>query len=107
MIEAPVKRKLFLQKGEYQTCHICLNDSQEHLAAITVNQKFYSFFKTVRDRDKALDILGRLYDGGSDAIITQAPKAYAIWILENDASSIERKLKTSDVADRQLVAAST
>jgi hypothetical protein len=104
MIAASVKRKLFLQKGEYQTCHICLNDTQEHLAAITVNQKFYSFFKTVCDRDKALDILGKLYDGGSDAIITQSPKAYAIWILENDASHIERKPKAS-VKERQLAAA--
>jgi hypothetical protein len=95
MIATSVKRKLFLQKGEYQTCHICLNDIQEHLAAITVNQKFYSFFKTVRDRDKALDILGKLYDSGSDAIITQAPKAYVIWILENDALLVERKPKTS------------
>jgi hypothetical protein len=106
MIAASVKRKLFLQKGEYQTCHICLDDTQEHIAAITVNQQFYSFFKTVRDRDKALDILGKLYDSGSDAIITQAPKAYAIWILENDASPVERKPKTF-TADRQLVAAGT
>lgn len=103
MIAASVKRKLFLQKGEYQTCHICLNDTQEHVAAITVKRQFYSFFKTVRDREKALDILGKLYDSGSDAIITQAPKAYAIWILENDALLIERKPKTS-MADRQLVA---
>jgi hypothetical protein len=95
MISVSVKRKLFLQKGEYQTCHICLNDTQEHLAAINVNQKLYSFFKTVRDRDKALDILGKLFDSSSDAIITQAPKTYAVWILENDASLIERKTKGS------------
>lgn len=104
MIAAPIKRKLFLQKGEYQTCHICLNDTQEHIAAITMDQKFYSFFKTVRDRDKALDILGKLYDSGSDAIITQAPKAYAIWTLEENTSLVERKPKTS-VTERQLVAA--
>jgi hypothetical protein len=105
MISASVKRKLFLQKGEYQTCHICLNDTQEQLAAVIVNQKFYSFFKTVCDRDKALDILGRLYDGGSDAIITQAPKAYAIWILENDASPVKRRSKTP-IAEQQLAIAS-
>jgi hypothetical protein len=104
MIAASVKRKLFLQKGEYQTCHIYLDGTQEHLPAITVDQKFYSFFKTIRDRDKALDVLGKLYDSGSNAIITQAPKAYAIWILEEDALLVERKPKTS-VTDRQLVAA--
>jgi alpha-galactosidase/6-phospho-beta-glucosidase family protein len=85
MIEAPVKRKLFLQKGEYQTCHMFLEETQERLAAIIVGQNHYTFFKTVRDRNKALDILAKLYDNGSDAVIVQAPKAYAIWVLEPES----------------------
>lgn len=90
MIEAPAKRKLFLQKGEYKTCHIILSDTQEAIAAITDHRQLFSFFKTVRDREKALDILGKLYDNGSDAIITQTPKAYAIWILEENAVLTKR-----------------
>jgi hypothetical protein len=78
-------RKLFLTKGEYQTCHIVLGDTQEKIAAIAVNEQFYSFFRTVKDRDKALDLLGKLYDSGNDAIITQAAQAYAIWVLEKEA----------------------
>jgi hypothetical protein len=101
MIQSSVKRTLFLQKGEYQTCHVCLEDTQEHLAAISVNQKLYSFFKTVGDRDKALDILCRLYDTGSDAVITQTPKSYAIWTLEENASLVERKSKFF-VSEQQL-----
>jgi hypothetical protein len=101
MIQSSVKRTLFLQKGQYQTCHICLKDTQEHLAAISVDRKLYSFFKTVRDRDKALDILCRLYDTGSDAVITQTPKSYAIWILEEEALLVERKPKPS-ASEQQL-----
>lgn len=80
-----VKRKLFLTKGDYETCHIQLNDTQEKLAAIAIGSSLYSFFKTLPDRDKALDILARLYDSGNDAVITQTPKTYALWILEKEA----------------------
>jgi hypothetical protein len=89
--EALVKRKLFLQKGDYKPCHILLNDTQERLAAIAVGQNLYSFFRTLSDREKALDLLGKLYDKGQDAVIVQAPKAYAIWVLETDASIVQRQ----------------
>jgi hypothetical protein len=82
---ALAKRKLFLSKGEYQTCHVFVEGTQERLPAITVSQKHYSFFRTERDRERALDILVKLFDKGSDAIITQLPKAYAIWVFEPDA----------------------
>jgi hypothetical protein len=83
-----VKRKLFLTKGDYETCHIQLSDTQEKLAAIAIGPDLYSFFKTLRDRDKALDILARLYDSGNDAVIVQTPKTYSIWILEEASSRL-------------------
>jgi hypothetical protein len=86
--EPAMKRKLFLTKEDYQTCHIQIGDTQERLAAIAVGFQLYSFFKTVSDRNKALDIVGRLYDNGNDGVITQTPKAYAIWTLESDASRL-------------------
>ncbi len=94
MVQSPptsAKRKLFLQKGDYKPCHILLHDSQERLAAIAVGQNYYSFFRTLSDRDKALDMLAKLYDKGEDAVIVQAPKAYAIWILETEATLVPRK----------------
>jgi hypothetical protein len=84
-----IKRKLFLAKEDYQTCHIQIQDTQERLAAIAIGPQLYSFFKTLTNRDKALDIIGRLYDSGHDALITQTPKAYAIWILEPEATRIK------------------
>ena len=83
---APTKRKLFLEKGDYRTCHVCVQETQERLAAVTVNQRHYSFFRTERDRERALDILARLSDKDCDAVITQSSKAYAIWVWEPDAA---------------------
>jgi hypothetical protein len=81
-----IRRKLFLSREDYQTCHIQIQDTQERLAAIAIGPQFYSFFKTLTNRDKALDVVGRLYDNGNDAVITQTPKAYVIWILEPEAA---------------------
>lgn len=83
-----IMRKLFLAREDYQTCHIQIQDTQERLAAIAIGSQFFSFFKTLTNRDKALDIVGRLYDNGHDALITKTPKAYAIWILEPEAARI-------------------
>ena len=84
-----IKRKLFLERTDYKTCHIQIQDTQERLAAIAIGPRLYSFFKTLTNRDKALDIVGRLYDNGHDALITQTPKAFAIWILEPEAARIQ------------------
>jgi hypothetical protein len=86
--DASIKRKLFLVKGDYETCHIQIEGTQERLPAIAIGPDLYSFFKTIKNRDKALDVLGKLYDNGSDAVITEAPKAYVIWILEEEASRL-------------------
>ncbi|WP_404789946.1 hypothetical protein [Altericista sp. CCNU0014] len=86
--DSALKHKLFLTKDDYETCHIQIDGTQEKLPAIALGSNLYSFFKTIKDRDKALDILGKLYDNGNDAAITQTPKAYAIWILEEEASRL-------------------
>jgi hypothetical protein len=85
------KRKLFLDRTEYQTCHVQLSDTEERLAAIAVQEKLFSLFKIVDDREKALDILARLYDGGSNAAITEIPKGFSIWIEEPTATRISSK----------------
>jgi hypothetical protein len=84
-----ITRRLFLAREDYQTCHIQIQDTQERIAAIAVGSQLFSFFKTLTNRDKALDIVGRLYDNGNDALITQTPKAYVIWILEPEAARIK------------------
>jgi hypothetical protein len=79
-------RKLFLQPGQYHNCHIRVPDVSERLPAVVVDGKFYSFFKSTSDREKALDILARLFDGGDEAVITQTPKSFVLWVEEPTAS---------------------
>jgi hypothetical protein len=84
-------RRLFLKLGQYRGCHVRVEDMPERLAAIAVDSEFYSFFKMVSDRDKALDIVARLFDAGDDALITENPKGYAIWLLEPTAVLAQRR----------------
>jgi hypothetical protein len=92
-VASPLTPKLVLAKGDYQTCHIMLRDTEEKIAAVMVNDQYYSFFKTVKDRDKALEILRRLYDNGNAAIITQAARAYALWTLEESVICLSEGLQ--------------
>jgi hypothetical protein len=87
------KRKLFLDREDYQTCHIQLPDDEGRLAAIAIQDKLFSLFKIVSDRNKALDILARLYDSGSNAAITEIPKGFSIWIEEPTATRIPSSRK--------------
>jgi hypothetical protein len=88
--EAMHKPKLFVDKGDYQTCHIQLPDAHERMAAIAVQGKLFSLFKIVTDREKALDILAKLYDAGDNATITEIPKGFSIWIEEPTAVRVKR-----------------
>ncbi len=78
-------RTLFLQLGQYRSCHIRVPDLLDRLPAVVVEGKFHSFLKAVKDRNKALDIVAKLYDQGDEAVITQTAKSYAIWVLEPNA----------------------
>jgi hypothetical protein len=89
------KRKLFLDREDYQTCHIQLPDDEGRLAAIAIQDKLFSLFKIVSDRNKALDILARLYDAGNNATITEIPKGFSIWIEEPAATRIPSSRKTT------------
>lgn len=80
-----ILNQLFLASGEYRTCHICLPDMQQRLPAIVVEEQYYSYFKTVKDRDKALKVVAKLFENKDDALITQTPKGYNIWVLEPTA----------------------
>ncbi|WP_317109493.1 hypothetical protein [Chroococcidiopsis sp. SAG 2025] len=75
----------FLSPGEYYTCHICIPDSNERMAAIMFNKRYYSFFKSVKDREKALSMVAKLQEKGNDALIIKNPKGYSIWVLEPTA----------------------
>ncbi|PSM50140.1 hypothetical protein C7Y66_05660 [Chroococcidiopsis sp. CCALA 051] len=79
------KNNPFLPPGEYCTCHIGISESDERMAAIIVNKQYYSFFKSVKDREKALSVVNKLQEKGNDALIVKNPKGYSIWVLEPTA----------------------
>lgn len=76
---------LFLSPGEFCTCHICVPDSNERMAAIMFNKQYYSFFKSVKDREKALSVVAKLQEKDNNALIVKTPKGYTIWVLEPTA----------------------
>ncbi|PSB41869.1 hypothetical protein C7B80_29350 [Cyanosarcina cf. burmensis CCALA 770] len=55
------------------------------MAAIIVNKQYYSFFKSVKDREKALSVINKLQEKGNDALIVKTPKGFSIWVLEPTA----------------------
>ncbi|MGB7416885.1 MAG: hypothetical protein WA902_22005 [Thermosynechococcaceae cyanobacterium] len=84
--------KPFLRKGDYRTCHIQLLDTQERVAAISFGSKLYSYFTAITVREKALKVLGKLEARGDDAVITQTPKAFILWTLEEEAVPLNKVL---------------
>ncbi|MGK7904310.1 MAG: hypothetical protein AB4352_23445 [Hormoscilla sp.] len=74
-----------LDRSQYQPCKISVPDVKKPLAAIEVSGKYYSFFKNVPDREKALKIAEQLTNEGDKVFLTQTRKGYLIWVLEPDA----------------------
>lgn len=77
--------RLLLGREQYSPCHIVVADVEKRLAAIALDGKFYSFFKSVPEGSKALKIAAILSGRGEEVVITQTPKGYAAWLQEPGA----------------------
>lgn len=77
--------KILESRSQYRSCHIRVPDESDRLAAIQVGDQYYSFFKVVKERQKALQIAARLVYRGDEVVITHVSKGDVIWILEPDA----------------------
>lgn len=75
-------------RKSYRSCHIQVPDSPQSLAAIDIQGTFYSFFRTEKDAQRALEVSTRLRHRGDTPIITKTPKGYAIWTLEPQAKPV-------------------
>jgi hypothetical protein len=84
-------RRIFLSPGDFRTCHINVPDMEERLPGIHFSDKLFSFFKVVPDREKALDVMEKIFDNGDDAVITQTRKGFVIWVFEPSASMVKKK----------------
>jgi hypothetical protein len=94
IVHTKPSRRIFLDPGDYHTCHLQVPDIDERLPGISFANKLYSFFKVVVDREKALDVMERIFDNGDDAVITQTRKGFVLWVLEPNASMVKKKVRT-------------
>ncbi|MEB3214241.1 MAG: hypothetical protein VKL39_23030 [Leptolyngbyaceae bacterium] len=74
----------------YKSCHIETPDHPLAIAAITVNENFYSLLKVAKNETDAIEILERLEERGDRAAVTIIPKGYAIWVFEPSAMPLQR-----------------
>jgi hypothetical protein len=91
----------------YRSCHIVLTETGERMPAITYGNQFYSFFRSERDRARALELATKLRQRDHLPLLTQTPKGFAIWVFEPDAllapqQAIAPSFKSADFSPASL-----
>jgi hypothetical protein len=76
---------LLESRSQYTCCHIQTADSAQRLAAICVDEAYYSFFRATAEQQTALKLAARLQQRGDRVVLTKLPKGYGVWVLEPDA----------------------
>lgn len=69
----------------YQACHIRVPYQEGRLAAICVDQRYYSLFRIVNQAQQANRVEAKLRDRGCDVMVTETVRGYALWVLEVEA----------------------
>jgi hypothetical protein len=77
--------KLLAQRDEYTTCHIYVPGDSHRLPAIALDGNFYSFFRSIDDSSKTLNMLLKLSVKGNQTVMTPTRRGYAIWVYEAGA----------------------
>ncbi len=77
--------QIFSDRSQYKPCRIAVPDLDRPVAAIEVNNSYYSLFQVAPDLNRAETIAQRLAQRGDDVIITAIPKGGAIWVKEINA----------------------
>ena len=92
--ECPLQAvKLLVQRESYRTCHIRLPEDTHRLPAITLDGKFYGFFRALSDPVKTLGLLLKLSVRGNQAMMTMTNRGYAVWVYEPDGSLVPSSKK--------------
>ena len=72
----------YQQPAQYPICKIRVPDLEEEVAAIVVDNRYYSLFQEVPDSQQRDRILAILEQRGDRSIITRTRGGYSIWVLE-------------------------
>lgn len=76
---------LLESRSQYRSCHIVLIDTGERLPAIQFDGEYYSFFRSVPEQQRAIELGNKLQNRGHAAVITKTPKGFVVWAFEPHA----------------------
>lgn len=96
-------RIILTQQTEYERCHLSLPDEDTPIAGIKFKGDYYSFFKVVVTLDRANQLVDRLVNKGSRAVVTSIPKGFCIWVYEATAKASSRKKGTTSTKPPQAI----
>ncbi len=82
---SPSTYRILEPQQSYQNCQIRVPDLDMSLAAITLDGKYYTLFKLVDTRDKAIALAQKLLSNGDDIVITTVENRYGVWVMELEA----------------------
>ena len=91
-------RIILTQLMEYERCHLSLPDEAAPIAGIRFKGDYFSFFKVVTTLDRANQLVDRLNDRGSRAVVTTIPKGFCIWVYEAMAKASSKSKATVSAA---------
>lgn len=81
----PSTYRILESDQSYQNCQIRVPDLDMSLAAIALEGKYYTLFKLVETRDKAIALAQKLLSNGDDIVITTVENRYGVWVMEPEA----------------------
>jgi len=90
--------RIISDRSQYKPCRINVPDLDHPIAAIRVNEIYYSLFQVIPDSQRAETIAERLSKRGDEVIMTSTPKGSAVWVKEAQGSPVSRSAKKSQKA---------
>jgi hypothetical protein len=85
-------------RDRYRPCHVVLSDTGERLPAIQFDGNYYSLFRSVTEKQRALELSRKLQNRGDSVVITKTPKGFVIWVLEPTANPVNSKANANQKA---------
>lgn len=70
---------------QYETCRIRVPHLERRLFAILWQGEYYSYLKTQKTKDKALEAVAKLNQSAEKSVITLTEQGYTIWVLQPEA----------------------
>jgi hypothetical protein len=96
--------KFLTSRQQYRACRVHVPDFERHIAAVSLDGQYYSFFKVVADAETVLKMVFKLGERGDHMVVIGAPKGHQIWIWEHEATPV-RSPKPTQAAALKLVPA--